>query len=144
MNWGNGIAIFLTVFVLSMLGLVYLTTRSAVDLEAEDYYAQEILYQDRIDALSAGTKYVNQLIVESQETTIQVRVIGELAEAFEDGRVFFYRPNDAKLDRKFELDVIEGVKNFPKDEFVRGKYEVRVEWKVNGIFHVLVKDLIVN
>ncbi len=44
MNWGQGIAIFLTVFVLFILGLIYKTTQSTFDLEVEDYYAQEIGY----------------------------------------------------------------------------------------------------
>ena len=143
MNWGNGIAIFLTVFVLFILGLVYMTTRSTFDLEAEDYYAQEISYQDRIDALSAGSEYKGLLHVESAADNVRVLVDPELASVFGQGKIYFYRPNDSSLDRKFDLVIENGVATFSKDEFHRGNYEVRIEWEIDGETHALVEDLMV-
>jgi hypothetical protein len=143
MNWGKGIAIFLTIFVLFILGMVYMTTRSTFDLEAEDYYAQEISYQDRIDALALGSDYKEFFHVESATDNVVISLDKELADVMKDGKVSFYRPNDSSLDRSFDLLIENGVSVFSKEGFVRGKYEVRVEWMVDGKKHALVEDLTV-
>ncbi len=144
MNWGKGIAIFLTVFVLFILGLIYMTTQSTFDLEAEDYYAQEIAYQGRIDALSAGSEYSDNLHVQNEDEYIQVRLDEHMAKGFENGKISFYRANDSSLDRAYDLVLKEGIAQFAKSAFVKGHYEVRISWKVNGVAHALVQKLLVS
>ena len=54
MSWGKGIAIALTVFILFIATLVTIIIRQKVDLVSEDYYTQEINYQQEIDGINAG------------------------------------------------------------------------------------------
>ncbi len=143
MNWGKGIAIFLTIFVLFILGLIYKTTQSTFDLEADDYYAQEISYQDRIDALKAGNDYKDAILVESTADQILVTMIEGQVKTFEKGSITFYRPNDSSLDRNYVLPFDDATLHFSGSEFVKGKYEVRIEWEVDGKAHALVQDLTV-
>jgi hypothetical protein len=144
MNWGNGIAIFLTVFVLFILGLIYMTTRSTFDLEAEDYYAQEIAYQGRIDALSAGAPFSEYVDVQDKGDHIRVALDEAMAKGFEKGKIFFYRANDSSLDRTYELIPKDGIAQFDMSEFVKGNYEVRINWEVDGVAHALVQKLLVS
>jgi hypothetical protein len=144
MNWGKGIAIFLTVFVLFILGLVYMTTRSTFDLEAEDYYAQEIAYQGRIDALTAGSEFSDNIQVKSEGDYIQVVLDEFMTKGFEEGKIFFYRANDSSLDRTYDLRPKDGIAQFAKSEFVKGNYEVRINWEVDGVVHALVQEFFIS
>ena len=57
-NWGTGIAITLTVFILAMAFAVYKAVQQDFDLVTTDYYEEELKYQEKIDqkenALSLG------------------------------------------------------------------------------------------
>ena len=50
MNWGWKIAIGYSIFVAGILSLVVVAYRQTNDLVSADYYAQEIQFQQRIDA----------------------------------------------------------------------------------------------
>lgn len=128
MNWGQGIAVFLTVFVSFMGFLVYKTTQSTVHLEAEDYYQQEIAYQERIDANANGKVLDERLSIEREDGQLVIR-FDDAGLDLESGVVRFFRPNDADLDREFQLEFVEGEYRIPVTELTRGKYEVDFDWK---------------
>ena len=55
MNWGKGLALALGIFALGMGFTVYkVITLQGHDLVTEDYYAQEIAFQDKIDQTKRG------------------------------------------------------------------------------------------
>lgn len=56
MNWGKGLTIFITCFILFIGALVYSSFQVKVPLVADDYYEQEINYQQKIDARTALNK----------------------------------------------------------------------------------------
>ena len=49
---GHAITIVFISFTVYILSFVYRSFTNEVDLVAEDYYAQEIAYQDRIDHIA--------------------------------------------------------------------------------------------
>ena len=61
-NWGKGITILISGFVIFMLGLVGFASFQSFNLVETDYYQKEINYQDHIDkvkrtsVLSDGVK----------------------------------------------------------------------------------------
>ena len=50
MNWGKGIIIVMSSFVIFILTLVFILMSTRVDLTSEDYYKQEINFQKEINA----------------------------------------------------------------------------------------------
>ncbi len=48
-NWGYKIVLVYSVFVAGILYLVVQSSRQQMDLVTDDYYAQEIRYQEKID-----------------------------------------------------------------------------------------------
>ena len=62
-NWGYKIVLVYSVFVAGILYLVVQSSRQQMDLVTDDYYAQEIRYQEKIDqskrasALSEPIRY---------------------------------------------------------------------------------------
>jgi hypothetical protein len=49
-NWGVGIALVYVVFVVGMLTMVFMSKNQKIDLVTENYYQQELLFQDEINA----------------------------------------------------------------------------------------------
>lgn len=128
MSWGKGIAIALTVFILFIATLVTIIIRQKVDLVSEDYYTQEINYQQEIDGINAGNnelelsflKKNDQLVVEVPEKTNSKNVTFK-----------FYRANDKRLDKTFELENSKMLL-IPLKELAKGNYAVRAEYEIDG------------
>ena len=57
LNWGNWIAVAYSVFVLFIIAMVYLAFGEKWDLVAENYYEQEIQYQDKINSIENVMMY---------------------------------------------------------------------------------------
>lgn len=133
-NWGTGIFIFIVIFLISMLGIVYLSFQQNNELVEEFYYPQGIEYQQQIDRkakahlLSApvSAKQVNNTLIVSYP--IEFRVLG-----FDKGEVYFYRPSSQKSDMREAMRPDTALlQYFPLDHFVAGKYIVKYSWTMNG------------
>jgi hypothetical protein len=61
------------------------------------------------------------------------------------GRVHFYRPSDARLDRELPLALnADGVQRFDAKELAAGLWKVRVLWSVEGKEYFLDQPVIVT
>lgn len=140
MNWGKGIALVYTAFVVGMLGLVYLAVSQDFDLVAEDYYEQEIAYQGRIDQLTNAKDDGQKVIVSEIDGAIRLNFASEA----NDVKVHFFRPSDDTKDFKLESATVKSDLSVPVTQFSSGKYLVKVEWKANGKTYFQEQDFIVN
>ena len=52
MSWGTRIAIVYISFVVMIVTLIILCTGENIDLEYKDYYARELKYQDKLEAIT--------------------------------------------------------------------------------------------
>ncbi|NND94164.1 MAG: hypothetical protein HKN45_04815 [Flavobacteriales bacterium] len=143
-NWGQGIAAFLTIFVIFIGVLVYMTTQSTWDLEKEDYYKQEIEYQDRIDALVKGKEIDPYLRMDIEEENLVISLEGMQMTDSQDGKVEFFRANDSGLDRQFDLDLSSGSQSLPLTEFVKGMYKVSFTWTTAQGVSEIERELKIN
>jgi len=124
MNWGKGIAIVLGLFIIFISVLAFTLIRQKVDLVTEDYYKEDMAYQQEIDAFDAGNKLKelkttqrnNQLIIEFDNNDKTDSVV-----------IHFWRPNDKSLDRSF---TVSGTNIFmiPLQTLKDGSYELKCEY----------------
>jgi hypothetical protein len=130
-NWGNWIAFAYTAFVALIIFMVYLTFGEKWDLVSEDYYEQEIKYQEKIDqksrALEAEVK--PQISISNQKLVVNIPM-GFEAEASVEGKVNFFRPSDAEKD--FEFAISSAKESIPLEKFSKGKYLAKIEWTYKG------------
>lgn len=129
MNWGRGIALALGVFIIFIVILATIMMTSNVDLESEDYYQQEIAYQDQIDAQRNANNLTEKVELTDHEEHIMVSVPDSLN--CEEVNVEFRRPNNDKLDRSFQPDNSKTIL-IAKNELQRGLYNVLISYKING------------
>jgi hypothetical protein len=128
-NWGVGLTIFMVLFMTFILSIVIRTSFLHTDLYAEDYYQQELNYQEEIDAKNISVQFDKSFYL--TQSTKEVFVHFDELKNWEqlNGKLYFYRPNNAELDRSIAFVPQDGIQLISKEHFKTGEYEVKLTWK---------------
>ena len=132
LNWGSGIAIGFTCFVIFMGTLVIKSFKQDIDLVHEDYYGEELKYQDRIDRGMKSSALQERFIYCISKDEVVIRFPKEMEKERVDGEILFFRPSDKKKDIKAPLHLIHGEQHFPIGQFSKGLYKVQINWEMSG------------
>jgi hypothetical protein len=128
-NWGTGIILVYSGFVVFMLGMVYMCTRQHFDLVTPDYYEEELAFQQVINGkenenlLDKST----QVVVGTQSITVTLPM--EKTDA--GGTVIFYKPDNSKYDFSLPLNGLSEL-TVPIEKFQTGMYKVISKWEYEG------------
>lgn len=138
MNWGWRITIFLTCFISFILYMVVYSFGTTNDLVAEDYYNQEIQFQENIDAQKNARPYNKEVKITSNSDAVEITFPAHFDVKFTDGEISFYRPDNAKLDQKFSLELTPDNKQvLDKSKITPGFYQVTIQF-TDGTTHYLM------
>lgn len=141
-TWGHGITIGFALFVVYILYFVFTSFGMSIDLVSEDYYAQEVKYQNRIDQERNALDIKDEIHVSSAGSEIKIAFPEEWKDAIELGSVHFFRPSNVDLDVRIPLRLDENAQlTVPLDKFVAGRYEVQLYWEAKGKEYFVKKDL---
>lgn len=128
MNWGNRIVVAFVCFAAFIGYMVVRAFQEDFDLVAEDYYAKEIAYQDKLDKLSNASK--------DEKTVSIVQTAQAITLTFTDkakGEIQFYHPSRKLFDRSFDIALNNGLQqSIDKEDLVPGNYRINISWKVDG------------
>ncbi len=136
MNWGWKIAIAYSLFVVMMLSLVVVANRQKIDLVSQDYYAQEIKYQQRIDARGNSKALAESLQFEwlAAESRLLVNFPGSVQAA--SGTLHLYRPSDASQDKTFPMTFSGGQPvSVSLEGLSSGFWRVQLDWAAGGALY---------
>lgn len=129
MNWGYKITFAFSAFVLFIVFLVFKSFQENVDLVAEDYYKQEIQYQQQIDKIN------NTNVLEQQVSFVQEnqQIIVQFPEEFDQelkGKINLFRPSDARFDVSTQIMLDEEHRqSIPTADMARGYYKLKIDWQ---------------
>jgi hypothetical protein len=131
--WPIGIAIIYTVFVLVLVAFVIFSRFHNVDLVTEDYYDQEIKYQEqinRIDRAQSLPEPVNW-IYDNKKSTVNVNFPPDFKPNQVRGNILFFRPSDAKQDKLVALNLsADGTQQISTKNLTPGFWKIKVFWHV--------------
>jgi len=134
-NWGTGIFLSFVAFIVFILYFVVLSFRdpeSNHDLVSEDYYQQELRYQEDLDA--AGNLHDSGAQIQVAKTPKGLRI--GFPEAFApekiNGTISLYRPSNKQLDFKTPIQLSERQLLIPKSRLLDGRWDIRIEWTYEG------------
>lgn len=130
MSWSKSIILAFVFFVAFILYMVVGSFNENIDLVAEDYYQQEIEYQNVIDKSANYKKLGKRLIIKESEGQIQVKLPHD-EQATITGKVYFFRPSDKVNDVTYTID--KNTTTFSKDELIKGLYLIKVSWEKDGV-----------
>ncbi len=132
MNWGYKILTVIIVFVVGMLGMVYISMRQTNEMLDENYYVREKHFQSLIDGQKALQKIQTQPLIVQNDSQVTVQLPDSSFGNISEASVAFLKPDNQKLDISYELKPdFAGKYNIDKTSLTKGMYKVRVKWN-NG------------
>lgn len=129
MNWGTGITIGITFFVLMTLGFVMVAVRQDHELVSEDYYEQELDYQAKMEhAVHAKESGINPIVRQVEAGCVEVMFSVPMR-----GRIFLFRPSDKKMDSQSAFSTDEsGLTKYCPENLPAGLWKISLEWEHEG------------
>ena len=134
-NWGAGIVIAIGLFMTFILVLVYkMTTDKAYDYDmvVEEYYKQELAFQDEIDAEKNAMSLSERIEGKKVENGWLLTFPKELENSQIKGSVFLYRPSNKQLDFDFSIELSGLNLLIPDERLLDGRWNITVEWEYKG------------
>ncbi len=132
-HWPIVISIIYISFMSVFIGIVIFSTFNKVDLVTEDYYEQEIKYQQQIDRISR----TNSLSVpvnwyyDKNKRQIKIQFPEEINFKDVEGNILFFRPSDAKQDKVIALRLSsENSQTISTQHLVPGLWKLKIFWQV--------------
>jgi hypothetical protein len=144
LNWGHYITIAMVLFMGFILYMVFTLSSTKVDLYSEDYYQQELDYEQRIIASENSKGLSNQISVSQIDDNIVIRFNPDLAEKASKGNAYFYKPNDKDADKFIQLNFINGAQLIEATSFSKGNYTVKFHWIYEDKPYYIEKEFTLN
>jgi len=131
-NWGTAMVIAMVLFMAFILQFVYRSI--ALDkyehqLVSEDYYKDELYYQQEIDKMNNASKLIQNVKVDRVGEGMLVSFPDEMTFTEITGNVYFQRPSDERLDFQKEISLSDHIMLIKDDKLINGKWKVKIDWK---------------
>ena len=133
LNWGHYLAIAMFSFIMFISYFVYNTfTKSSHDhhLVSEQYYMDELNYQQEIDAVDNAKKLTKDVKLSKTDKGLLISFPKDINDI--TGNIEIQRPSDVKLDIKIPIELINNTMLIPDSKLVLGMYRVSIKWNANN------------
>lgn len=132
MNWGVKVTILYSSFVVMMITLVVASTHQKFELVSDDYYKEELAYQDVIDATRNQASLSSPVRLDATENFIEITFPQELDGKNISGIVQFYSPVKADYDKQWPITVTCSNKMLVEKRLLsKTRYKVKISYKVD-------------
>lgn len=128
MSWGKKITILYLSFVALIVTLVLLCFGQKVELESVDYYAQELKFQDKINAISNEKKLKSTITHVLQNNQLILTVDSSIISKEFKGTVNFFRPSDSSKDLNVEMNFTNNQQTISTSKLIHGVYKIQLSW----------------
>ena len=143
-NWGTGIVIAFVGFIsFIMYFVISMNTDKALDhdLVTEDYYKQELEFQNDIDKENNSKSLTKNLSWKKTNEGIIITFPESLEINSITGNVFLYRPSNKQFD--FETDISLSNHNLliPDKRLLDGRWNIKVDWQYKENSYLYKKEI---
>lgn len=143
-NWGTGIVIAMIAFMSFILFFVvkmFTDDQYEYDLVVEEYYKQEIGFQEELNAERSALELTENVGIEQTESGVLINFPGDEVSSDIDGLVSFYRPSNKDLDFTKPVFMEDQKMFIPKNEIAAGRWNISVRWNQNGKTYLTRKNI---
>lgn len=128
-NWGWGLAIFISIFLVAILSFVYFATTQQVNLVERDYYPKGVTYDQQIKK-QQNAKALQQTIVAEQKGTQLWVSFPEKAISQAKGTIHLSHIENYKLDQRTDIALDSlGQQQINIDKLQAGRYIIKADWE---------------
>jgi nitrogen fixation protein FixH len=142
--WPLGIFVTFGLFFAGMASVVVIAATHRDHLVNDNYYEQELKYQDQIDSVDRTQKSGAAIAYDAGSGLVNVTLpAAHLARQF-SGTIQLYRPSEPALDRTMPLEPkADGLQTLDVSKLAGGLWSVRVKWVAGGENYFLEQKIIV-
>lgn len=140
--WPYGLILTFVLFFCGMAIVVVIAATHRDHLVNDNYYEQELKFQDQIDSGTRARKSGATLVYDSGKGELVIAVpAAQLAQKF-SGTLELYRPSQPKLDREFLLEPkADGTQTLKLSQLTAGLWLVRANWSAAGESYYLEQKI---
>ena len=129
MNWGNKLILVFVIFALMIGLLVYKSVNTKYDLVSQDYYKDELRYQDKIDQ-TKNANAISAVAIWQDKSNVIIQLPKEQVGTATQGEIWLYCKTDADNDMKFDLRTdTSGQQLIDKKKLHKGAYQLKLSWQ---------------
>ena len=143
MNWGHKIIVVYGVFVAGMSFLAFKASQQNVELVTDDYYAKELVYQKKIDAVKRVASLSATINITSVNHQLTIIFPKDFIKKSIAGEVNMYCPSDEKKDKQELFNVTDSAVNIVIPQSYHGLQYVQVSWVVDGLNYYYEQKIII-
>ena len=133
MSWSIRITALYLGFVALIVTLVIISSNNKEELVSKDYYAQELRFQEKIDATNNANSLVNGISHSIDENNVIITLPTENMSSDLKGEVYFFCPSNSANDKTIPMAFDNNGKMFiQKNTLKQGAYKMKLSWSGNG------------
>lgn len=131
-NWGYKILIVYLAFVAGILFLVFKASGEKYDMVTENYYEQELKYQEVIDQKERVSKLSSLPVINHTSGQLTIEFPAELNGKELKGQCYLYRPSDETKDIRQDFHIRNGRYEMLLPAQAYGMYDLKLSWEMEG------------
>lgn len=143
-SWPTGIIIAIASFVIFILSFVYKVTflpEYDHHLVSDNYYMDELNYQQEIDKQNKGLDLKENVTLQKVVNGLLITFPSEFDYSKISGTIDFKRLSNDKIDFTLPIDLETNELLIKDDVLVEGRWDVKVEWKVDDEVYMLKEKI---
>ncbi len=144
-NWGTSIVIAIISFMAFILYLVITMTTNQEfthDLVTEEYYKQELTFQDQLDRETNSKNLTTNIGVERTDEGILVNFPQDLDLNDIKGNINLYRPSNKEQDFTIPVNLTAHQVLIPARHLESGRWNIEINWTYGSESYYFKKELI--
>ena len=132
-NWGYKILFVYLAFVAGILFLGIKSSMLKFDLVQKDYYAEELKYQNVIDASARAKAAGGTLILTAEKGLLKIQLPSSFNGVASKGRAHLYYAADEKKDLIKDFSTLNSLINLELLTTTKGNYTLKLDVEKQGV-----------
>jgi nitrogen fixation protein FixH len=141
-NWGHGIIVTFVLFGAFMAYFYIHMSKESIELVGKNYYADGQAFQQKINEREQTAALSVKASLEFSADFKQAKI--HFPATVLQGRIVFYRPSNAVLDKSLEINAdTSGTAFIPTDFLNKGPWNVSLTWEKDGKNYIEEQRIII-
>jgi len=117
------------IFILSFVYKSIAMDEYQHELVSEDYYKDELHYQEEIDKLNNSNSLSKNIELVNSKEGITITFPDDIAQESIIGSIYFQRLSNEKLDFTEQIKLTDHNQLIPVEKLVSGKWIIKIDWE---------------
>lgn len=132
-NWGHKLTLGFMAFAGMIVYMVVQSMNTRYELVSNEYYKDELQYQQVIDGASRANQLSSKATVTQQNDELIIQLPAEMQQQTITGSLWLYNATDSKKDKKMALQMNDhAAQTINSKLFIPGNYTAKLSWASNG------------